>query len=193
MVRFAFLNYRALFHVKLHSLHWMIPLPSTKQRTLRSVLQLIKKSQSIWALADAEGCLIIDLGTIKVLPIWPTEAARIWLRVKKITKDSKVVEISAVTGQEKMACQACKTTNSLCRCCLQTLPVSASFLLLKEHAGRPTKIVSFLCKIRTGRIMHFQLKNRPNTPSKRTHNFLCGAFTLLCRFSYLFAPLLLRK
>jgi hypothetical protein len=38
------------------------------------VLKLIKKEQSIWTLADAEGCLIIDLGSDKVLPIWPAES-----------------------------------------------------------------------------------------------------------------------
>ncbi|MBJ7537686.1 DUF2750 domain-containing protein [Marinomonas transparens] len=38
------------------------------------VIKLIKKGQSIWTLADAEGCLIIDLGSDKVLPVWPVEA-----------------------------------------------------------------------------------------------------------------------
>ena len=37
------------------------------------VLNLVKKGTSVWTLADAEGCLIIDLGSDKVLPIWPAE------------------------------------------------------------------------------------------------------------------------
>ncbi|MDP5056414.1 MAG: DUF2750 domain-containing protein [Marinomonas hwangdonensis] len=37
------------------------------------VTTLIKKGHSIWTLADHEGCLIIDLGSDKVLPIWPSE------------------------------------------------------------------------------------------------------------------------
>ena len=37
------------------------------------VLNLVKKGASVWTLADTEGCLIIDLGSDKVLPIWPAE------------------------------------------------------------------------------------------------------------------------
>ncbi|RBP80540.1 DUF2750 domain-containing protein [Marinomonas rhizomae] len=37
------------------------------------VLNLVKKGASVWTLADVEGCLIIDLGSDKVLPIWPVE------------------------------------------------------------------------------------------------------------------------
>ena len=37
------------------------------------VIGLIKKGSSLWTLADTEGCLIIDLGSDKVLPIWPAE------------------------------------------------------------------------------------------------------------------------
>lgn len=46
-------------------------LPSSERYT--QVVTLIKKGQPVWTLADAEGCLIIDLGSDKVLPIWPTE------------------------------------------------------------------------------------------------------------------------
>jgi hypothetical protein len=99
MVRFAFLNYRAL------SMSNTLAIDDTFYRLTSSerydqVLQLIKKSQSIWALADAEGCLIIDLGTDKVLPIWPTEAlASGW--GEKDHEGFKGLEISAADWSEK--------------------------------------------------------------------------------------------
>ncbi|WP_240537000.1 DUF2750 domain-containing protein [Marinomonas flavescens] len=52
-------------------------LPSS--RRYEEVILHIKKGMSVFLLADAEGCLIIDLGSDKVLPIWPTaELASEW-------------------------------------------------------------------------------------------------------------------
>lgn len=33
----------------------------------------IRQDQTVWTLADEQGCLIIDLGSDRVLPIWPTQ------------------------------------------------------------------------------------------------------------------------
>lgn len=45
----------------------------TSSQRYDHVISLIKKGSSVWTLADSEGCLIIDLGSDKVLPIWPEE------------------------------------------------------------------------------------------------------------------------
>jgi hypothetical protein len=45
----------------------------TSSQRYDHVISLIKKGSSVWTLADSEGCLIIDLGSYKVLPIWPNE------------------------------------------------------------------------------------------------------------------------
>ncbi|ETI61589.1 DUF2750 domain-containing protein [Marinomonas profundimaris] len=64
------------------------------------VLKLIKKEQSIWTLADAEGCLIIDLGSDKVLPIWPAEALALgW--GEKDYEGFSALEINAADWSEK--------------------------------------------------------------------------------------------
>ena len=72
----------------------------TSSERYNQVLKLIKKEQSIWTLADAEGCLIIDLGSDKVLPIWPTEAlASDW--GNKDHEGFKGLEISTTDWSEK--------------------------------------------------------------------------------------------
>ena len=64
------------------------------------VVAAIKKGQSIWALADAEGCLIINLGSDKVLPVWPSEdLATDW--GKKDYEGFNALEISAIDWPEK--------------------------------------------------------------------------------------------
>ncbi|MEO9274075.1 DUF2750 domain-containing protein [Marinomonas sp. 5E14-1] len=73
-------------------------LPSSERYT--QVVTLIKKGQPVWTLVDAEGCLIIDLGSDKVLPIWPTEAlATDW--GKKEYEGFNGLEISAADWSEK--------------------------------------------------------------------------------------------
>ncbi|MEL0612990.1 MULTISPECIES: DUF2750 domain-containing protein [Marinomonas] len=52
-------------------------LPSNSR--YEEVIKHLKRNRSIFVLADSEGCLIIDLGSDKVLPIWPTaELATKW-------------------------------------------------------------------------------------------------------------------
>ncbi|TYL48092.1 DUF2750 domain-containing protein [Marinomonas sp. IMCC 4694] len=64
------------------------------------MLKLIKQKRDIWTLADAEGCLIIDLGSDKVLPIWPTEAfAKTW--GEKDYLGFEALNISATDWTEK--------------------------------------------------------------------------------------------
>lgn len=64
------------------------------------VLNLIKKQHSIWALADSEGCLIIDLGSDKVLPIWPDQTlAQAW--GEKDHEGFEALEIKATDWVEK--------------------------------------------------------------------------------------------
>ncbi|ETX11815.1 hypothetical protein MUS1_07670 [Marinomonas ushuaiensis DSM 15871] len=73
-------------------------LPSSERYD--QVVTAIKKGQSIWALADAEGCLIIDLGSDKVLPVWPSQdLAADW--GKKDYEGFNALEISAVDWPEK--------------------------------------------------------------------------------------------
>ncbi|MCV2402677.1 DUF2750 domain-containing protein [Marinomonas sp. C2222] len=63
------------------------------------VIEYIKSGNSIWTLMDAEGCLIIELGQDKVLPIWPAEAlATDW--GKKDYEGFSALEITAKTWQE---------------------------------------------------------------------------------------------
>ncbi|QUX91589.1 DUF2750 domain-containing protein [Marinomonas sp. A3A] len=64
------------------------------------VLNLVKKGTSVWTLADAEGCLIIDLGSDKVLPIWPAETlATTW--GEKDYQGFNSLEINAADWAEK--------------------------------------------------------------------------------------------
>lgn len=64
------------------------------------MLKLIKQKSDIWTLADAEGCLIIDLGSDKVLPIWPVEAfAKAW--GEKDYLGFEALKISATDWTEK--------------------------------------------------------------------------------------------
>ncbi|MBD5771676.1 DUF2750 domain-containing protein [Marinomonas colpomeniae] len=73
-------------------------LPSSERYT--QVIAAIKKGQSIWALADAEGCLIIDLGSDKVLPVWPSKAmATDWGRADH--EGFNALEINAEDWPEK--------------------------------------------------------------------------------------------
>lgn len=66
--------------------------PSNERYT--QVVAIIKKGQSLWVLADPEGCLIIDLGSDKVLPVWPSETlASVW--GKKDYEGFNPLEISA--------------------------------------------------------------------------------------------------
>jgi hypothetical protein len=72
--------------------------PSSERYT--QVVTFIKQGHSIWTLADKEGCLIIDLGSDKVLPIWPSEALAIdW--AKKEYEGFSGLEISAADWSEK--------------------------------------------------------------------------------------------
>ncbi|NLQ16170.1 DUF2750 domain-containing protein [Marinomonas sp. M1K-6] len=64
------------------------------------MLKHLKKGESIWTLADTEGCLIIDLGSDKVLPIWPSEAlATAW--AEKDYPEFTSLEIHAADWAEK--------------------------------------------------------------------------------------------
>ena len=73
-------------------------LPSSERYT--HVVTLIKQGQSIWTLADPEGCLIIDLGSDKVLPIWPSETLAIdWGKTEY--EGFSGLEVSAADWSEK--------------------------------------------------------------------------------------------
>ncbi|REG83258.1 DUF2750 domain-containing protein [Marinomonas pollencensis] len=73
-------------------------LPSNSR--YEEVIKHLKRGKSIFALADAEGCLIIDLGSDKVLPIWPTaELATEW--GTKDYPDFQAMEIAARDWADK--------------------------------------------------------------------------------------------
>lgn len=73
-------------------------LPSSERYA--QVIAAIKKDQSVWALVDAEGCLIIDLGNDKVLPVWPSESlASEW--GEKDHEGFNALEINAEDWSEK--------------------------------------------------------------------------------------------
>lgn len=72
----------------------------TSSQRYDDVIKLIKKGSSVWTLADAEGCLIIELGQDKVLPIWPTsELALTW--GEKDYPNFQALEVTAQDWQEK--------------------------------------------------------------------------------------------
>ncbi|MCB5160591.1 DUF2750 domain-containing protein [Marinomonas algarum] len=73
-------------------------LPSSDR--YNQVLSHIKKGHAVWTLADPEGCLIIDLGNDKVLPIWPNQTlASSWAQKDHIGFEA--LEITAVDWLEK--------------------------------------------------------------------------------------------
>ena len=83
----------------------LIPLDDTFYRLpsrerYEHVIKLVKKGSSVWTLADTEGCLIIDLGSDKVLPIWPTEALAVAWGEKDYTGFNSL-EINAVDWAAK--------------------------------------------------------------------------------------------
>jgi len=104
----AFLNYRAL-PCQIHSPIDEYLLRLTSKRTpTNQVLQLIKKSQSIWAPCPCRGnALIIDLGTDKYYPFGQQERSHLvgWNR---FTKGFKGLEITPRLTGQKNGCQASK-------------------------------------------------------------------------------------
>jgi len=73
-------------------------LPSNSR--YEEVIQHLKKGNSIFLLADTEGCLIIDLGSDKVLPIWPTAELAIEWAAKEY-EGFQSMEVSAQDWSEK--------------------------------------------------------------------------------------------
>lgn len=64
------------------------------------MVERLSQGQSIWTLADEQGCLLIQLSSDKVLPIWLSETQALqW--AEKDYPDFKGLEISAVDWQEK--------------------------------------------------------------------------------------------
>lgn len=73
-------------------------LPSSERYA--EIIKHLQKKHSIWTLSDAEGCLIIELGSDKVLPIWPSsELATDW--GKKDYEGFQALEISADDWKKK--------------------------------------------------------------------------------------------
>lgn len=96
----------------------------------------LKQGFSIWALADEHGCLIIELGKDKVLPVWPTsELARNW--GEKAYPDFNPLEITSqdweqkwLTGMEKDGFSVGISPNLAGECIVSSA---------KEHLGDITR------------------------------------------------------
>jgi hypothetical protein len=80
---------------------------STSQARYDATVKQIRQTATLWTLSDEQGCVIVDSGKERCLPIWPTqETAAAWATAEHASCQPMAVELSAfmdkwVTGMSQ--------------------------------------------------------------------------------------------